>query len=369
MRGVEAQRVSKYLTINGGKETDLEHAEIIAFFTCSIISNTEEATLDYLKKFIPLNKRIIILGCSPGMISDKIQEVFRGEMLATKDLERIDEFFPDFKIKFDETGLPTECHFNFPYGPVYLADFIKYLPLSNRIRKLKPQLIVTSKGCNNACNYCSVRRALGPLKNYRWDEILERYKNAVKKGHKVFVFNGDDTGAFLSDDKKTFADLLFALDSISGNRKIRWIIDNFHPQWFLKYFDCIEKLSQKNRIVEIIVPLQSASDNMLLSMRRKHTVAEVQEKMQHIKKSAPELAIRTHFIIGYPGETEQDITLIKQLTDKNYFSHIVLLRYFESGGPSSEKLQPKIPHDIIEKRIIDLRDYIQNKKIKCELTG
>jgi len=369
MRGVEAQRVNQYLKVNGGIETSLEEADIIVFFSCSIISNTEDHTIESLKSFEPLNKRIILLGCSPGMSQVRIAEVFVGEMLATKDLEDIDRFFPEFKKKFSEIPLPAEYHFNFPYGPVYISDFLKFRTWGNRIRNMQPRLIVTSKGCNNACSYCSVRKALGPLKSYPWNEIIAQYKTSLKQGYKVFVFNGDDTGAFCTEDSRNFGDLLLELYAVSPQRNIRWIIDNFHPQWFIKYIDVIKTLVEIKRIVEIILPLQSASDTILESMRRKHTLADVLPKIQYLKSSANGLSIRTHFIIGFPGETEDDISNIRQLVAMKYFNHIVLLRYYETGNPSSKKMTPKIPTEIVEERILALKDYIEKLNIKCELTG
>lgn len=369
MRGVEAQRVNQYLKINGGIETNLEESDIIVFFSCSIISNTEEHTIENLKRFEPLNKRIILLGCSPGISQKRIAEVFDGEMLATKDLEDIDRFFPEFEKKFSEIPLPGEYHFNFPYGEIYISDFLKFRTWGNRIRNMQPRLIVTSKGCNNACRYCSVRKALGQLKSYPWSNIITQYETSLKQGYKVFVFNGDDTGAFVTNDGRNFGDLLYELHAICPKKNIRWIIDNFHPQWFIKYINIIKTLAIKKRIVEIILPLQSASDTILESMRRKHTLADVLSQIQDLKLCAPGLSIRTHFIIGYPGETAEDITNIKQLVASKYFSHIVLLRYYETGSPSSQSLTPKIPADVVEERIMELKAFIENLDIKCELTG
>jgi len=369
MRGVEAQRVNLYLQLNGGTETNLEEADIIVFFSCSIISNTEEHTIESLKQFAPLNKRIILLGCSPGMSQVRIAEVFDGEMLATKDLEDIDRFFPEFEKKFSEIPLPSEYHFNFPYGEVYISDFLKFRTWGNRIRNMQPRLIVTSKGCNNACSYCSVRKALGQLKSYPWSEIISQYKTSLNQGYKVFIFNGDDTGAFVTEDGKNFGDLLLELHAVSAKKNIRWIIDNFHPQWFIKYFDIIKTLAEKKRIVEIILPLQSASDPMLKMMRRKHTLAEVLPLIRELKATVPRVSVRTHFIIGFPGETIDDITNIKQLVALKYFSHIVLLRYYETGNPSSQSFTPKIPAVVVEERILGLQAFIESHDIKCELTG
>lgn len=249
MRGIEAEKVHRYFIANGGKPSKLTEAEIICVFGCSIIYATDKTTLHFIKSIINENQRIIIFGCSPELSKNKIREFFNGEMLATHSLETIDTLFPDFKVKFNQLALPTESHKSLDYAKPYLDEFKLHQQRKFLVRNDLPQIIITGKGCPNACSYCSVRKALGPLKSYSHKEIIRNYTEALAKRNNVFIFNGDDTGAYGFDTNSSFEILLHDLDNITPeNRNIKWVIDNLHPQWLIKYETTILNLVASRRI-------------------------------------------------------------------------------------------------------------------------
>jgi len=369
MRGIEAEKLHRYFLANRGRPSTLKNADIVCVFGCSIIFATDKTTLQYINGILNDRQRIIILGCSPELSNMKIREFFGGEMLATHSLENIDTLFPDFKIKFNEISLPTQCHKSLDYAKPYLDEYKVYQNSGLFSLMTQPQIIITGKGCSNSCSYCSVRKALGPMKSYKHEEIIQNYRHALKNGNSVFIYNGDDTGAYGSDTGLTFEELLCDMEAITPkNKKVAWVIDNLHPQWLIKYERIITKLSASNRIAEIIVPLQAATDHLLDQMRRKHHIEEITVVLDHLKKAAPKLKLSTHFIIGFPGETEADIEALKKLIDRKYFSHINLLRYYESGDAYSHKIFPKIEPDTTQNNMLMLRQFIQDRGIYCQMT-
>lgn len=369
MRGIEAEKLDRYFSANGGRSSDVKNADVVCVFGCSIIYATDKTTLQFIKSINNSNQRIIVLGCSPELSKHKIREFFSGEMLATYSLETIDTLFPDFKVKFNQLALPTESHKSLDYAKPYLDEFKLHQQRKFLVRNDLPQIIITGKGCPNACSYCSVRKALGPLKSYSHKEIIRNYTEALAKRNNVFIFNGDDTGAYGFDTNSSFEILLHDLDNITPeNRNIKWVIDNLHPQWLIKYETTILNLVASRRIVELIVPLQAATNQMLDAMRRKHHIEDVVPVLERLKDQSDELKLSTHFILGFPGETEADIAAIKQLIDKNYFSHINLLRYYESGDAYSHGLFPKIDAQIIQKNMLMLRQFIQERGLYCQMT-
>ena len=369
MRGIEAQKLHRWFLANGARPSELKNADVVCVFGCSIIYATDKTTLQFIKSINNNRQRIIILGCSPELSKNKISEFFTGEMLATHSLETIDKLFPDFNVKFNQILLPTESHKSLDYAKPYLDEFRLHQEHKFFIRNDLPQIIITGKGCPNACSYCSVRKALGPLKSYSHEEIIRNYTDALTKRNNVIIFNGDDTGAYGFDSGSSFAMLLLDLDSKTPkNKNIKWVIDNLHPQWLIKYETIILKLVGSGRIVELIVPLQAASNGMLDAMRRKHHMEQVVPVFEKLKDLSGELRLSTHFIIGFPGETDADIEALKKLIDRKFFGHINLLRYYESGDAYSHQLSPKIDAETTQKNMLMLRDFIQERGIYCQMT-
>lgn len=370
MRAIEAERLKRYFIANGGKSVERKKADIVAVFGCSIIKATDKVTLAYLKTINNNKQRIIVFGCSPALSNNRIREFFDGEMLATKNLEEgVDNIFPHFEESFNNIELPASCHPDLDYADFYLKQYKAYDKFRLFHFKNKPRILITGKGCPNACSYCSVRKALGRLKSYPLETIVKTYTDAIQKNYRVFVFNGDDTGAFGLDIQNRFDNLLWKLEKLTPPKKaIRWAIDNLHPQWLIKYEETLIKLIEKGRIVDMVIPLQAATNRLLKEMRRKHTINEVLPILKKIKQTDQSIKLTTHFIIGFPGEKEEDIKAIKQVVDKDYFQHIVLLRYYESGDAPSHKITPKIPIETTQQHMQELKNYIQRKGIICQMT-
>jgi tRNA-2-methylthio-N6-dimethylallyladenosine synthase len=370
MRGIEAQKVKHYFEANHGLESSREEADVIAVFSCSIIKATDDITLEYLRKINNDDQRIIIFGCSPELSKEKIREFFHGEMVSTKKLEEeIDKLFPDFTTPFENIVLPSVCHEDLEHRKFYLDQYKCYQETSELAKEREAQIIITGKGCMNACSYCSVRRSLGRLKSYDLSVIEKTYMSALKDGNRVFVFNGDDTGAFKQESGDGFDTLLLRLGELSQNtEKVVWAIDNLHPQWLIKYEKIILKTIESGLLVDLLIPLQAATNRLLDKMRRKHTIEDVIPILRRIKSTNPEVKLTTHFIIGFPTETRADIQALKDFISMNLFQHIVLLRYYESGRASSHKLHPKVPADVAKKHMAELEEFINNKGIFCQMT-
>ena len=360
MRAIEAQRLTDYFITNNLESANMAEADIVVVFTCSVVDDTENRTLSFIDALDKEAKRVILLGCSPGMSPQKFSERFSIEMLATKDLEsKIDSLFPDFKTKFEEIPLPTDFQKEYNYGEYYLNQFLKYEKKSIFSKHKKtPALIISSKGCNNNCSYCTMKRALGPVKSYPLEVIGDNYRKLKKKGHHVFVFNADDTGAYGIDIGKTFADLLDYCDKIDqefNNKSTTWIIDNLHPMWALKYEVALNRYIQKGKISEMIIPLQAGSDRLLTLMKRKYQIEDIKQCLNKFKSNNKKLLIKTHFIIGFPNEELSDIESIRDIINEKYFGHYIFLKYFEAEDSNSAQIFPKISDEKVYERI----DYLE----------
>jgi len=374
MRAIEAQRLKDYFIINGYKESSLQEANVVSVFTCSVVDETEASTLTFVESILGKGKRILLLGCSPGISPNLLRERFGFEMIPTKDLENlIDTLFPNFKIKFNEIPLPSEFNKEYQYGNYYLNQFERYdrKNIFKRVKR-KPALLISSKGCNNNCSYCTMRRALGPVKSYSLENLGRNYKKMREDGFDMIIFNADDTGAFGIDCGQTFETLLDYCYNIEEQLKIGkvcWVIDNLHPMWAIKYQDTFLKYIKNKTIVEIVMPLQSASNRVLKLMKRKHNVEDVEKCIARFRDANAKFLLKTHFIIGFPTEDTEDINSIKRILKQKYFNHVILLKYYEGENSDSALIENKIPIDTVNERIEVLTKLLTEIKIEFYIAG
>ncbi len=377
MRAIEGQRLRNYFVKNGFKEVKaMDQADLIAVFTCSVVDDTEKRSIDFLDELKGFKGEILLMGCSPAMSPELFSQHFNGIMISTKNLEdEIDSYFPDFTFKFNEIQLPSDYQVRYPYGQHYLNQY-KHKKRGLFGKEIIPAVIVTSKGCNHACSYCTMRRALGAVKSYDEEMILENYRSIRNNNDTIVIFNGDDTGAYGIDVKKSFGDLLdkcYEEEQLLLNKrkknKVEWILDNLHPYWFNLYFEVILKYAKMGIIAKMVVPMQSASNGILKSMKRKYSVEGVKEKLIKIKKEVTNLKIQTHFIIGYPGEVHQDIVNIIDLIETGVFNSVILLKYFEAENSDSAKLSNKVDPEVVEKRVKILSEWMENNNVEYLIDG
>jgi len=381
MRAIEAQRLSDYFDANGlHKSERKEDADLIAIFTCSVVDDTENRTIEHIEALKDLNCEVLLMGCSPAMSPEKFKSFFSGKMISTKDLEsEIDDYFKDFKVKFENIPLPAKYQDDYPYGQYYYNQYSTLGSGKKGVGKktTKPALIITSKGCNNYCSYCTMKLALGPLKSYPLKMITDNYMELRKNKYTKFIFNGDDTGSYGQDINLDFGDVLNACQQIDDNYskkklfapKTKWVVDNLHPQWFNKLFDCFSKYAQNGKITEMVIPLQSASNSILKLMRRHYEIETTVNNLKKLMEGTPALKIQTHFIIGFPTETEEDIRNIAGIIQMNLFHSIILLRYYETENSSSIRINPKIDADTVNKRIDMLKQVLEKNNTKYLIDG
>ena len=150
--------------------------------------------------------------------------------------------------------------------------------------------------------------------------LTGKFESILKLNHKYIVLTAGDVGAYGFDIGKTPVDLLAALFSFDQDFKL--IIKDFNPRWLIKYRQEMMNLLSANvsRIDHIIIPIQSGSDRMLQLMERGYKATEAMEVLNEIREKIPDLKISSHIMVGFPGETDQDLPANTSLNKKNTFS-------------------------------------------------
>ena len=186
--------------------------------------------------------------------------------------------------------------------------------------------ITIQEGCDKFCNFCVVPYTRGPEYSRSHKDIIHEAKNLILNGAKEITLLGQNVNAYnYTDGKKIFklSDLIFQLQDLGGLKRIRYTTS--HPKDMTK--DLIHCYRNATKLMPLLhLPVQSGSNNILKSMNRKHSREEYLARIRDLIKIRPDMKFSSDFIIGYPGETEQDfletISLVKEVNFINSFSFI-----------------------------------------------
>jgi tRNA A37 methylthiotransferase MiaB len=388
-RKLDVQKLETYFKLNNCRTTrKLKEADYIIFVSCAFIKQRREESLKIIMKLIKYDGKLIVAGCLPEINRERLKKVFKGEVISTKHLYEIDKIFPEFKFKF--LTIPDA---NFAPSPLFSTFLIlgtkkikifsrsyNYLSLiKNTFTEIiKTKLISKKKsacflriqeGCLGNCSYCSIRKAIGPLKSKPLKVCIEEYKKMINKGYKNFVILGDDVGAYGLDIKTTFPELLESLSKIGQNLTIKWSIKELHPKWIIKYESELLKLIKQGKIKHMLCGVQSGSNRVLQLMNRYYNSNSIIKVLKKIKKVSPDLKLSTQIIIGFPSETEKDFLATLDLIKRIKFNEVLIYPYSKNEKSSTMNLKDEISDTIKKERIRQIIKSLKKEKINCYCDG
>ncbi len=366
-RGLDTERFKRYFAANGWTDAETaEDADVVIAVTCAFVSSYTATAVGMLEELKKQGKRLVVYGCLPDMAHDEFEKVFSGEFFSTKNPEGIEEFFPEFTVKLCDVQDSFEPDVNVmsPFDP----DALNPVEVRNNVKSRKPAPILRiSEGCNNSCSYCSHPMALGRLKSKPLEECVSDYLRILDCGHKRVTIHANDPASYGEDIGLSYPELLNALDKASDDESVKWSLNDVHPCYLLKYGAEIIRFIQKGRVVQIGIPLQSGSPEVLRQMNRVYDIEKVTEMLCRLRTEKPELVISTHLIAGFPGETEEDIELTADIFRKVKIDFAFIFRYSANKGTRAAGLTwQNSPEDIAERQML-LTEKISAHGCKTEI--
>ena len=219
--------------------------------------------------------------------------------------------------------------------------------------------LTIQEGCDKFCKFCVVPYTRGAEFSRSINELISECKDLANKGTKEIILLGQNVNAF-NFKGKMLSDLIFEISKIESIKRIRYTTS--HPIDFTD--DLIKAHGKSDKLMPLIhLPVQSGSNKILKNMNRKHTVEEYIELIKKLKKENPLLRFSSDFIIGYPGETENDfedtLNLIEKIQFINCFSFIYSPR---PGTPASQLKQ--IKNEISKKKVSFISKKSRNHEDK-----
>ncbi|MCD6512399.1 MAG: radical SAM protein [Thermoplasmata archaeon] len=383
-RKLDARRIADYFAANGHEIIfDPRKADYIILVTCSDTNSRMEISLKYVKRFMKYKGELIVAGCLPGIDPDKLEEIFHGKTVVTEHLHKIDEYFPEHKIKFNQ--IPDA---NIPWQNI--DESRPYWALLNLMKKSKtvrstykkmlklirnsalwktavttwygtfaenPYIIRTSWGCTGNCAYCAIKKAIGRLRSKPIEVILYEFKQGLKKGYKYFIFDADDIGGYGIDIGENLPRLLDAITSVPGDYTMD--VHYIHPGWIVKYADELVEILKRGKIKRIGSSIQSGNPRILKLMHRYSNTDKMKEAYKRIKEAYPPLIIETESICGFPSETWDEFMDTLNFITEVGFDWGVIFPFSEKRGTEAEKIEPKVPQDEIMRRMKYAKKFLR----------
>ena len=223
--------------------------------------------------------------------------------------------------------------------------------------------LTIQEGCDKFCHFCVVPYTRGPEFSRSLNVIINEAKQLIENGSKEITLLGQNVNAYEYKDKtSTFrlSDLIFKLNEFKDLKRIRYTTS--HPKDVTK--DLIDAHKSCKKLMSVLhLPVQSGSSKMLDSMNRKHNISEYYEIIENLKKVKPEIRFSSDFIIGYPGETDDDFNQTLKLIKKVEFINSYSFIYSSRPGTPASKLDDT-SLKVAKSRLIKLQALLEDNNSK-----
>ena len=380
-RGLDAGKMYYYLEANGWKPVkDVPKADLIIIYTCGGFNHTEYRCVKTIKRVLDskkVNTKVIVTGCILKINPESVGNFEEIEIIPDHDLYKLDDIihsekpydeFPDpniipEKIKdIDDYSKINKLIYRFSFE----KNFVKYLlHLFYKKIKMKDKIessfefnkdvfkIKISEGCLGKCTYCALKIAWGKLRSKPKADIIEEFKKGLELGFERFEFVSLDMGCYGLDIRTNIVDLLEII--FKEKRRFKLIMNDLNIHWLIRDDKFLPLLAKNKKHIEHIrIPIQSGSDKILKLMNRPYTKSEIYTVMRQIFEKIPEVAINTHFIVGFPGESYEDFLETAKLIDDFNFHMIDVFCYQDRPRVKSASLPNKLDKKVKIKRAQEL---------------
>lgn len=308
---------------------DPQDADIVIVNTCAFILPAKQESINSIIEMEMLKDRgviekIIVTGCFPERNMKELVENF----------PKIDAFV---RLK-DNNKLPALI------AELYDVKDFKYKYKNGRVITTTGSYayLKIADGCNNACSYCAIPRIRGRYVSAPMNELVEEAEKLVKSGVKEIILVAQDTSRYGEDlyGENKLIELCKKLVKIKG---LEWIrLHYLYPEKLTD--ELLEYISGEEKISNYIdIPLQHIDDDILKSMRRRLGEADTRNLIRKIKMNYPNLAIRTTFIVGYPGETGKKFKKLCDFVRDNKFDYVGFFQYSREENTASYFMHGQIP--------------------------
>ncbi len=356
----ESEAIAEGLEARSYEITSFENANFAHIInTCTVTAESDRKARQLIRRAIKKNPNAFILVCgcfsqtSPAAVA-KIEGV--DYIVGTANKMSLIEKLCEFDAKGGKNPTPEIC-----VPSLEDADFEKMcIKKFDRTRAY----VKIQDGCESRCTYCAIPGARGPVRSKAFDDVLDEVKLLTAGGCREIVLTGIETGSYGRDldGEENLASLLCEIDKIEGIGRIR--LGSLDPAIIKPAF--VEKIKPlKSLTHHFHLSLQSGSDKVLASMKRKYNSTQAMRAINLLRDAFDDLQLTTDVIVGFPGETDEDFEKSCEFARQARFLMIHVFPYSKREGTPAAKMKDQVDDQVKKARVSTLSKISQD--IRCEI--
>lgn len=338
---VDSERILTQLRAEGYTISgSYDDADLVVVNTCGFIDSAVEESLDAIGEALDENGRVIVTGCL-GANADKVLDAYPNVLAVTGPhayeavMQSVHAYLPPLHD---------------PYADLIPPQGVRLTPRHYAYLKI-------SEGCNHRCSFCIIPALRGDLASRPIGDVLQEAENLVNAGVKELLVISQDTSAYGLDLKyrtgfwrgrplKTHSQ---QLAEALGEMGV-WV--RLHYVYPYPHVDNLIPLMAEGKILPYLdIPFQHASPRVLKDMRRPAHAEKVLERLQNWRETCPDIAVRSTFIVGFPGETEEDFETLLDFLQEAELDRVGAFAYSAVEGAAANELAGAVPEAVKEERL------------------
>ncbi|WP_052815426.1 30S ribosomal protein S12 methylthiotransferase RimO [Aeromonas caviae] len=354
---VDSERILTQLRTEGYDVVpSYDDAELVVVNTCGFIDSAVQESLEAIGEALAENGKVIVTGCL-GAKENQIREI-HPKVLEITGPHAYEEVLGHVH-KYVEK--PTHN----PFTSLVPAQGVKLTPRHYAYLKI-------SEGCNHRCTFCIIPSMRGDLVSRPIGEVLAEAKRLKEAGVKEILVISQDTSAYGVDVKHRtgFYDGMPVKTSMVALCEVlaklgMWV--RLHYVYPYPHVDDVIPLMRDGKILPYLdIPLQHASPRILKLMKRPGSVERTLERIQKWREICPEITLRSTFIVGFPGETEEEFQMLLDFIDKAELDRVGCFKYSPVEGAKANELPDPVPAEVQEERFqrfMELQQQVSIRKL------
>ncbi len=340
---------------------DPTEADLLLVNTCGFIQSAVNEALDEILRLAGYKqddpaKKLVVTGCMVQRYGKKLQQA----------LPEVDLF-----VGIDDEEQLLELINELPGGSgITIHSPSRFIVNSSLPRRLSTppfrSYLKITEGCDNRCSYCMIPSIRGDLRSRSIADLVREAQSLAAAGVRELTLIAQDLTAY-GDDLGNSVNLVNLLRALLADTDIPWLrLLYLYP--VSTGDQLLQLMAEQPRIVPYLdIPFQHASDNVLRRMARRYTHRDLEQQISKIRSFLPDCAIRTTMLVGFPGETEEDISLLLDCLQRWQLDHIGVFPYEDEEGSAAEKFSGKISEEEKQnrfQRVMELQAGISKKLLQ-----
>jgi ribosomal protein S12 methylthiotransferase len=357
---VDSERIITKLRADGYQMSpDYAGADVVLVNTCGFLDSAKEESLEAIGEAIAENGRVVVTGCM-GNEAEVIRKRF-PDVLAITGPQQYEE-------------VVSAVH---DAAPAAISPYVDLVPEAGL--KLTPRhysYLKISEGCNHRCSFCIIPSIRGDLVSRRPDAILREAEKLIEAGTKELLVISQDTSAYGVDIRHRprmwkgeevrahMTDLSRELGKLGA-----WV--RLHYVYPYPHVDQVIPLMAEGLVLPYLdIPFQHASPKVLRSMKRPATEATVLERLRSWRSIVPDMAVRSSFVVGFPGETEEDFQYLLTWLEEAQLDRVGAFKFEPVSGAAANTLPDPVPEEVKQERydrVMELSARISAEKLAAKV--